>query len=147
MILSMMSNNAVKIWVRELLPTTARSSVRFLESSSGTFTTELLWLASSGVGNNKTLVVRDKELLHLSLGGLIVVFLGVGNSGLGDGHSDGHALIHGTTTADSNSDGKVLESRCSQNENWFVHLGDHGLWLNKMEWLSVDSDESGTLLA
>lgn len=133
--------------MRKILPAVCRSSVRFLESSSGTFTTELLWLASSGVGNEESLVVGDKELFHLSLGGLIVVLLGVGDDGLGDSHSDGHALVHGTSTADSNSDGEVLEGRGTEDEHWLVNLGDHGLWLNKVEWLSIDSDESGTLLA
>lgn len=145
MILSMMSNNAVKHgW--ESLPM-ARSSVRFLVSGSGTMTSEFLWLASSGVGNQETLVVREEELLHLSLGGLIVVFLGVGDDSLGDSHSHGHALVHGTSTADSNSDGEVLELGGTQNEKWLVNLGHHGLWLNEVEWLSVHSNESSTLLA
>ena len=130
-----------------MLSPKARSSVRFLVSSSGTFTSELLWLASSWVSGEKSLVVREEELLKLSLGGLILVLLGVGEDSLGDSESHGHALIHRTTTAHSNSDGQVLEFGGAEDEDWLENLGDHGLWLDKVKWLSVDSNESGTLLA
>ena len=79
-------------------------------------TTELLWLASSGVRDDESLVVGDEEFLHLSLGGLVIILMGIGDNSLGDSHSDGHALIHRTTTADSNSDAEVLEFGGSQNE-------------------------------
>ena len=43
------------------------SSVRLLESGSGTLTTELLWLGSSGVSNDQSLVVLEEDFLELSL--------------------------------------------------------------------------------
>ena len=98
------------------------SSVRFLESSSGTVSSELLGLASSGVRDHEHLVVGDEELLHLSLGLLVLVPLSVGNDGLGDGSSDGHSLVHGTSTSDSDSDGEVLEFVGAEDEEGLVDL-------------------------
>ena len=44
-----------------------RSSVRFLESRSGTVTTEFLGLASSWVSNEEGLVVLKEDVLKFSL--------------------------------------------------------------------------------
>ena len=118
------------------------SSVRFLESSSGTWTTELLWLASSGVLNEKSLIVLNKQVFNLSFGLLILVLLIVRNDSLGNCHSDSHDLGHGTTAFNSNSDAKILESVSSNDEDWLVDLHSHGLWLDQLEWLSVDSDNT-----
>ncbi len=43
------------------------SSVRLLESGSGTLSTELLGLASSGVGDDEVLVVLKEYFLEFSL--------------------------------------------------------------------------------
>lgn len=57
----------------------ARLSVRLLVSGPGTWTAELLWLASSVVGDEESAVVGDKSLLELVLGVLIDVLLVVGD--------------------------------------------------------------------
>lgn len=53
--------------------------VGFLVTSTGTWTTELLWLAPSVVGDEKGAVVGDQGLLQLVLAVLIDVLLVVGN--------------------------------------------------------------------
>jgi hypothetical protein len=127
-ILSMMSNNSV--WYRNVIGSSCRlpairSSVRFLESSSGTFTTEFLWLTSSSVGNEETLVILKEKFLEFSLFGLIGVLLVVGDESFSDSHSDGHDLVHSTTTLDSNSDAEILESIGTDDEDWLIDLGSH----------------------
>ena len=89
----------------------------------------------------------EEKFLKLSLLGLIRVLLAVGNESFSDGHSDSHDLVHSTTTLDSNSDAKILKFIGSDEEDWLVDLGSHGLWLKKGDWLLVDSDESVSLLA
>ena len=106
-ILSMMSNNSV--WYRNVIGSSCRlpairSSVRFLESSSGTFTTEFLWLTSSSVGNEETLVILKEKFLEFSLFGLIGVLLVVGDESFSDSHSDGHYLVY------RKADNKTLKS-------------------------------------
>ena len=124
-----------------------RSSIRFLESSSGTFTTELLWLTSSGIWNEKSLVVLEKSFFELSLGWFIIVSLVEWDNSLGNGHSNSHTLIHGTTTLNSDSDAKILKSLFTEKKNWFIDLDSHWLWLNELDWLSIHSDKALTSLA
>ena len=49
----------------------------------------------------------------------------VGNDGLGDAHSDGHNLVHSSTSGDSDSNGQVLEFVPSEEEDGLVNLGSH----------------------
>lgn len=56
-----------------------RLTVRLLVTGTGTWTTKLLWLATSVVGNEQSTVVRDESLLQLVLAVLIDVLLVVGN--------------------------------------------------------------------
>lgn len=56
-----------------------RLTVRLLVTGTGTWTTKLLWLATSVVGNEQSTVVRDESLLQLVLAVLIDVLLVVGD--------------------------------------------------------------------
>ncbi len=78
-------------------------SVRLLISGSGTWTTELLGLASSGVSDNQGSVVSDQDISDLLLRGLINELLVVSQKSLGDGLSDGVDLRGVTTASDSDS--------------------------------------------
>ena len=76
-----------------------------------------------------------------------MIFLVVGDNGLGNSHSHSHNLTGGTTTLNSNSNGEIFEFITSKKEDWLENLGSHGLWLDEVEWLSINSDESMSLLA
>ena len=86
------------------------SSVRLLESSSGTFTTELFRLTTSGVRDEETLVVLKKKFFKLSFGGLVVILLIVSNNSFRKSLSYGINLSDVTSTSYSNSDVQILES-------------------------------------
>ena len=133
--------------IRSHKPQTVYSTIRFLESCSSSSSTEFLWFTSSGVGDNESLVVLQKKVFNFHLGLLVMELLVVGNQGLGNGHSDGGALGEGTTTSNSDSDGKILELVSSSKENWLEDLHFHGLWLDKVKWLTVYSNQTVSFLA
>ena len=122
-----------------------RSSVRLLVSGSSTLTSELLWLASSVVRDKETLVVRNEQFLDLSLAGLVEVFLVVSDQSSGNGLSHGHDLGHGTGSLDSYSNAEILESVTTGDKDWLEDFHSHGLWLDELEWLSIDSNDAFAL--
>lgn len=90
-----------------------RLTVRFLVTSTSTWTTEFLGLGPSGIGNEECAVVLDESLLELVLGVLVDVLLVVGDDGLGDGLADGVDLGDVTTTGDADTDidtGELVEA-------------------------------------
>lgn len=97
-------------------------TVGFLVSRSGTWTTKLLGLAPSVVGNQERSVVLDKGLLQLVLGVFVDEFLVVGDDGLGDGLSDGIDLRSVATTGDSNTDVDIGELVKADNQERLVDL-------------------------
>ena len=147
MILSMYTKTSTWIWGWHNMLPTGRSSVRFLESCSGTFTTEFLWLTSSWITGEKSFVVLEEEILKFSLGRFVTESLGVSDNSLGNSLSDGNNLGHGTTTSNSDSDGEVLESIGTEDEDWLVDLKSHGCWLDKIDWLTIDSEYACSFLA
>ena len=120
------------------------STIRLLETRSGTSSTELLGLASSWVSNEKSLVVLDHKLLQLSLGGLIVILLVEGNEALGDSLTDGHDLGAWTSTTDTNAHVKILEFVSTQKEDGFVNLEAERRGFKELDGLSVDFDETSS---
>ena len=90
-----------------------RLTVRFLVTSTSTWTTELLGLGPSGIGDEKCAVVLEESLLELVLGVLVNELLVVGDDGLGDGLADGVDLGDVTTTGDADTDidtGELVEA-------------------------------------
>lgn len=82
----------------------AHLTVRFLATSTGTVTTELLGLRSSGVGDEESSVVGNKELAELKGRSSVVVLGVVGDERLGDSLADGVDLRGLTTTGDTETD-------------------------------------------
>lgn len=121
-----------------------RLTVRLLESGSGTATTELLWLHSSGVSNQQGLVVSSKDLLQLVLGGLVNVFLVVSNQTLGNGLSDSVNLGDVTTTGDLDSDIDVLELVQANQSKRLVNLESQDFRLNQGDGGAVHLDQTLT---
>lgn len=119
-------------------------TVRLLESGSGTTSTKLLWLHSSGVSNQQGLVVRREDLLELVLGSLVNVLLVVSNQTLGNGLSDGVNLRNVTTTGDLDSDVDVLELVQASQSQWLVNLETQDLWLHQGDRRTVNLDQTLT---
>ncbi len=94
----------MKIFIKD------QSSVRFLVSGSGTWTTVLFGFASSWVSDQQSPVILKKQLLDLSFLCLVNELLVVGNDALGNCLSDCVNLSDITTSSDSDSDVKILES-------------------------------------
>lgn len=84
-------------------------SVRLLEASSCTSSSELLRLASSWVSNQEGSIVLKKKVLDFLLGGLVDVLLVVGNDGLGNGLPDSVDLGDVSTTLHSATEVKPRE--------------------------------------
>lgn len=79
-------------------------TVRFLATSTGTVTTELLGLGSAGVSDQERTVVSNEKLTELKGRGGIVVLGVVGDKRLGDSLADGVDLRGVTTTRDTETD-------------------------------------------
>merc|ERR1712187_774391 len=97
-------------------------TVRFLVSSSGTWTAEFLGLRSSGIGDHESSVVLDEAVLQDSLGVLVDVLLVVSNDGSADGLSYGVDLSHSSTTADLDFDVNGAESVLADHEEGLLKL-------------------------
>ena len=117
-----------------------RSTIGLLVTGAGTVTSEFLGLLTSGISNKETFIVLDEEFLELSLGGLIVVLLVVGDDGLADSETDSHDLGGGTTTTHADADVEVLEELATEEEDGFEGLKLQGLGLNKLDGLGVNLD-------
>lgn len=122
-------------------------SVRLLVPGTGTWTTKLLWLAASVVGNKQGTVVRDQSLLELVLAVLVDVLLVVGDDALGDGLTDGVDLGSVSTTTDADADVDTGKLVSSEKQNWLVDLESQDLWLDERKRLAVDLDQALALLA
>lgn len=77
---------------------------------------------------------------------LIDELLVVGNDGLADGLTDGVDLGSVSTTGDANSNIDVGELLEANDEEGFVDLVSQDLWLNEVEGLAVNLDESFSCL-
>ena len=75
----------------------------------------------------------------------ILVFLVVSDDGLGDGLSESHNLVAGTSTSNSALNVEVLELVSSKQEDWLVELELQRLWLNEINSSSINSNGSDTL--
>lgn len=85
-------------------------SVRFLETSTSSWTTELLGLASARIGNEQTTIVLDQNVLDFLFGCLINVLLVESNQSLADGLTNGIDLRDSTTTTNSYTNVNGVES-------------------------------------
>ena len=119
-----------------------RSSVGLLETSSGSLTSKSLGFTTSRVGNKKSLVVLEEELLKFSLFWLILEFLVEADNSFADSLTNSHYLSSGTTTSYSNTDVQVGESVGTEEENRLVNFHAHGSGFNEFDSLSIDSDET-----
>lgn len=65
-------------------------TIRFLVAGTSTWTTELLGLTATRVGDQERTIVVNQDIAKLLLGSFVNEFLAVGNNGLGDSLTDGY---------------------------------------------------------
>ena len=128
--------------LKEINAIISRSSVRFLDSSSGAGTTVLLGFASSRISDQKTSVVLQKSLLDLSLLGLVDVLLIVSDDSFGNGLSDSIDLGNVSWASNSHSDVQVLESVQAQKENRFHDLDSQCSGFKDIDGGAINSEHS-----
>jgi hypothetical protein len=85
-------------------------------------------------------------LFQLILGALIDILGVVGNDGLGNGSSDSVDLSSNTSTLDSDADIQIRELVLTQDQDGFKDLQTKDFGLDVLNGLSIDLDESPTLL-
>jgi hypothetical protein len=103
-------------------PERNRLTVRLLVSGASTWTSKLLWLRASWVGNKEGTVVCDESSLQLILGVLIDVLLVVGDKRLCNSLTDGVDLGSVATTGNTDADIDVGELIETDNQEWLVKL-------------------------
>lgn len=117
-------------------------SVRLLVSGSGTGTTKLLGLHSSGIGDEESSVELGESLLELVLGLLVDELLVESNKTLGNGLSDGVDLRNVSSTVDLDSDVNVGELVEANNEERLVDLHSENGGLNEGDGGTVELDQA-----
>jgi len=122
-------------------------TVRLLVSGSGSGTSKLLRLASSVIRNQERSVVLNKGLLQCVFAVLIDELLVICNDRLGDSLTDGVNLRCVSTTSNPDADVDACEFVETNDQEGFVDLESQDLWLDEVERLSVNLDESFTGLA
>ena len=108
-------------------------------------TSELLWFASSWVGNQQELVVLDQKFFKLTLLSLVLELLVVSNDRFCDSLSDGKNLGSWTTSAHANSDVHVLELVSTEEEEGLENLKSEACWFQNVDGLAVYLDDSVAL--
>ena len=77
----------------------------------------------------------------------VLTLLVVGDKSLGDGLTNGIHLSSVTTTLHADADIDILEASVAQKEHGLEDLEAEGLRLQELDGLTIDLDQSTTLLA
>merc|ERR1712154_622950 len=93
-------------------------TVRLLVYGSGSGTSKLLGLVSSGISDQQRAVELDEDVLDLLLALLIDILLVVGDQRLGKSLPDGVDLGHVATALHTNADVDVSKPVLSKKQNW-----------------------------
>lgn len=118
-----------------------------MESSTGGSTSILLWFATSRIADKQTAVISDQCVSQFILGVLIHILGVVSNDTLGDGRADSVDLRGDTTSLDSNTNVKVAELVLTDDKDGLEHLQAKSFRLNVLERLTIDFDQTATLLS
>lgn len=117
-----------------------------METSTGTASTILFGFAPTWVTDKERSVVFQQCLSELVFGGFVHVLGVVGDNGLGNRGSNGVNLCRNTTTLDTDTNVQVGKLFLSQNEDRLEDLETHHFRLDVLNGLSIDLDETPTLL-
>lgn len=115
-------------------------------SGTSTWTTKLLWFASSWISNEKGSVISNQSLLEFVLALFINVLLVVSNETLSNSLTDGINLGDMTTTRNLYSDVNVGELVKTNNKERFVDLESENFGLDEGDWRTINLDETLTSL-
>merc|ERR1719277_1369012 len=119
-----------------------RLTVGLLEPGAGSWTAELLGLASPGVGYQQATVVLNKGILDCLLALLVNILLIVSDESLGQSLSDGVDLSDSTASLDTDPHVNISEPVLTQELDRLGELVLEGLRLNLCEGLAIDTDKS-----
>merc|ERR1712096_309218 len=119
-----------------------RLTVGLLETCACTTASELLGLWATWVGNKERAVIGHEDLLDLTLGCLVDIFLEPRHKCLRNCLANGIDLCCVTTTLDADADVHLLVSVGSEEEHRFPHLELQGLRLDKLNGYTIDFDEA-----
>ena len=120
--------------------------VPLLPASTGTMTTELLWLCSPGVRNQQCPVVGNELLLELQRAVRVEVLGVVGNDCLSNRLTDSVDLGGVSTTLDADADVDGTESILASYQNRLIDLESEDLRLEEADGGAVDVEETTALL-
>ncbi len=121
-------------------------TVRLLETGTGATSTILLRFTTARITDKKSSIVFNQGLSQVVLRRFINVLGVIRNNGFGNCRSNGVDLSSDTSTLYSYTDVKVGKLVLTKNQNWFKHLQSHHFGLDVLNWLTIDLDESPSLL-
>ncbi|CAL5329289.1 unnamed protein product [Camellia sinensis] len=122
-------------------------TVGFLEPSTSTATTELLRLATPRIGDKKSPIVPNKNILDLLLGLFVDVLLVESDESFGDALADGVDLRGVATAFDADAHVDAGEALAAEEEDGLVGLVAEDLRLDELNGTAVDLDETAAALA
>ena len=122
-------------------------TVRFLVTSAGTWTSELLRFAPTGIGNQQGTVVLGQDVLQFLAGGFIHILLVERNQRLGDGLADGVDLGDMTTTGNADPDVDTGELFLAEQQQRLLELVLQNLGFDLVQRAAVHSQQTLSALA
>jgi len=121
-------------------------AVRLLEASTSRASSELLGLAATRVSHQQGAVVRQQDVLHLLLLGLVHVLLVEGNDSLGDGLTDGVDLRDVASSADAHADVDHGEAGQAEQQHRLENLVLHALRADQLNGSTIELDQAAAAL-
>ncbi|CAA6664482.1 unnamed protein product [Spirodela intermedia] len=121
--------------------------VRFLEPGASTASTELLRLAAAGIGDKKSTVVPNEDILDLLLRLLVDVLLIEGDQSLGDALADGVDPGDVTTALHANAHIDASKPVATEEEDGLISLVTEDLRLHQLDGATIDLDQPAAALA
>ncbi len=121
-------------------------TVRLLETRTSTASTVFLRLTSTRISNKKITVIVQQSLSQLVLGALINVLSMVSYDSLSNSSTDSVDLSGDSSSLDADTDIEVSEFFLSKDEDGLEGLQTEGFGLDELDGLTVDLDESTSLL-
>jgi hypothetical protein len=121
-------------------------TVRLLETGTGTASSVLLWLTSTGITDKKVTIIIQKGLSQLVLAALVNILGMVSDNSLGNSGTDGVNLGDNSTSLHTDTNIKVGEFFLSEDKDGLEGLQAKRFGLNKLNGLTIDLNKTTSLL-